>query len=422
MGISFPGISAPQQVQQKRSDLDGLAELLVAVTQNRRQLALSREQLELQKQEFEQRKLEAGPRVEGAKLDNDKKKRELEFAENSQKAQEAANDAIGVFLMKGDKSPEAISNLRVSLIQDPRHKKYAALLDDALTTGLANTVKLETDIAQRQSAVVDAEVKTTTKPDEIKRIQADARRATTLARTADVQERIARAEEKLGPGNRNGIISDMRLTGKPLGVIRRIYGVGPIEGVPDDATADNLSGKKNADDDAMANNLRVAVEALKSLKDPGLGKAALTQLTTASFLKLPVDIFTDPLMSDDQKASVPLYATIAQGLNRLVNGARGSDLDFANARRAITIKDNDPTQVREQKFLMMELLPEMLAGAPGTVMSANIKTVLDRAQSKGVSITTLMPFRVIEERARAAEKAGPQVLSGTASEFFQVRP
>lgn len=422
MGISFPGISAPQQVSQRKSDLDGLAELLLAVTAQRRQLAMRREELDLQKQEFEQRKLEGGTRVEGARLDNERKKRELEDADNLQKAREVVNDAIGTFLMKGDRSPKAISELRVSLIQDPKHKKYSRLVDEELTKALSNTEKLESDIATRITQQTEADVKTQTKDSEITRIRADARRAVTLARTAEVQERIARAEERLGPGQRVGILEDMQRSGQTLGIVRRIRGVGPIEGLSDDMTFAQLSGKADAEADAMANNMRVAVEALKTLKDPSLGKAALTQLTTASIFKLPVDIFTDRFMSDDQKAAVPLYATIAQGLNRLVNGARGSDLDFMNARRAIAIKDTDPKKVREQKFLMMTLLPEMLSGPPGVPMSVNIKTVLDRAQAEGVDTMTLMPFRVIEERARAAEKAGPTQLGGTAGEFFEVRP
>ena len=424
MGISFGAVSPPQQAAPRRSQADGLAELLLAITQSRTQREQFRERMALERQQEERAAAESGERVKLTKEQAAREKAKFEQEEREKEADDIVANAVpGLLTIKGGKpEPSDFENLRARLIAEK--PKLGGELNNAFNKQVGELQNFAKSYLDREKSELDLRVGKATEASTIARAKDEAKRSAILTRTAAIQERVAAAEERLGPGNRNGIISDMRLTGKPLGVIRRIYGVGPIDGVSDNATFDQLSGAKDADDDAMANNLRVAVEALKSLKDPGLGKAALTQLTTATIAKFPVDIFTDPYMSDDQKSAVPLYATIAQGLNRLVNGARGSDLDFANARRTVTIKDTDPPKVREQKFLMMTLLPEMLSGPPGVPMSTNIKTVLDRAQTAGVSMATLMPFRVIEERARANEKRGgdaPPPLSGTAGELFERR-
>ena len=108
MGISFAPISAPQLAPQKRSDLDGLAELLLAITQSRTQREQFREQMALQRQQEERAAAESGER---RTLSREEAARQKEAADR-QKRQDEADDLIGnalpgVLTVKGGKPEQA---------------------------------------------------------------------------------------------------------------------------------------------------------------------------------------------------------------------------------------------------------------------------------------------------------------------------
>lgn len=373
MGISFPVGSPPQQAAPRKSDLDGLAELLMAVTQNRRQLALSREQLELQKQEFEQRKLEGGVRVEGAQLENAKKKRELEDADNQTKAEEAANDAIGVFLMQGDSSPEAISKMRVSLITDPRHKKYAARLDNALTTGLRNTESLKAGIAERITKEVGAGVAVATKDDTIAGIKASTEKAITDAQRAGVELRTSRVNETLAkmslthdPARMNTFQRYLEL-GQPAGQAARLARVSLPPGITPDYTLDGAGGKGGADKqkaEALGSQARMGLELVEAAGNlPLSAKADLfrTSQSKGGVVGVLTKHLLNPQLAVGERQVVQGYLLMSQAYAIHVTGATATDQQMQLFSNTIIPLASDDMATRAKKQTVLRLLPDLIA-------------------------------------------------------------
>lgn len=391
--IQFPSISPPQVVRAERP-LDGFAELLVAVQGQRAERAARLKQLAL-----EERRVASAENLDKFQIDEIKRKTELE--RNELEAEEAAERYVAEAVIDPDLTPDKLSAIRARMITE--NKKIAPWISKAFDTQFSARQSTLKSVADRRTAETTARVAGATADNTIAQSATDRARSATEAQRAQVE--LALSQDVQNYGQRGHLFAQfLQVPGTTAATAARLAGMPLPKGVPPDFMFPAKPGESNAQTDVLLANMELANTAIDAAKDPGLKGAAWTQLTKSTIMGIPSALLTDPLMSDDQKALVSAYSALILPLNKLMSGARASDLDLTTARQTIVTRAGDGEKTRAQKALLRQMLPIVFAAQErGEPVSAAMRDVLDRAEAAGMDKKLLAPYRKAQRRYEAQE-------------------
>lgn len=415
---NFGNIQTPQFIPapQRQNQLAEFGQLFATIVQNREQLAQQRERMAMERERLD------------ADLEMDKlqKKEKLAKLEQDEKIIGARNIVVTEALpalasMPGGITPEAVEQERMRLIK-AYGKDFGTHISTALNEGVAGLEAVRAGIAERRANVVRADVAETTKDDAIAQADLGTQRGRIDVETARIQNATAKLDNDLTRLRTQGYdvqkLAEARnfamTSGLPWGRVAKEFGL-PVKagGLSPDfvfpVAEDKDATKAAADAQTASDLLSVASAQLTAMPDIGVGTAAYTQLTTEKFLGIPVDPLAPAFTSDKEKQLVGPYATITTNLVKLQHGARGTNFDAQQTIRQIVVRDSDPAKTKADKRLMIQLLPIVFrASASGDPVAPRIKLMLDAAQKRGVDDNILAPFRALQKRYEAQERAKPR--------------
>lgn len=368
MGISFPTVAPPQAAPQRRSDLDGLAELLLAVTQQRRQLAMQREELNMRKQEFEQRKLEGGVRMEGAKLENEQKRKEIELAETQQKAREIVTDALPRLLMKESYTDADVSALRVELLQ--QNKKIAPYVDEAFSLALKNTEQAKAALVERAMRESQGRVQAQTEATQVQRAKTEAQNAIVELDLNRVRKAIADAQLAFDP-QRIAIATSVMGNGANAGTAFRLAGVPLPAGIdPNYVLPSELTGKQT-DQTRRAEGLLAGFR-LARQQATAIGPVPLTFINSVrartkgdGLIGGTIASFANVISSDNQQKLFNAYNTMSQMWRFHVSGAASALGEASQLMQLIAPLTGDKPETVLQKAQLQNAIEESMSRVVG---------------------------------------------------------
>lgn len=357
--IRFPDIPSQMPIRAPRDDsANDLAQLLITIAQGRKQLAHKGEELKLQREEFEQRKSEAGARTEGTRLDNEKKKRELEIADLRQQAEELVADALpGLLTNPEGRTPKAISELRVRLIQG--NKKIAPYVDEAFTAVLKDTETLEGLIAQRRQGVANAQKAEATAPLAEKREKAEIDNFARM--TAASQAAITKSA-----------FDAWQNSTQPWGVVRKEFGL-PKGEMDDNAVfvdpAKAGQGGATREQAARAAPLATQMRISGALIDVLEGKRGLGLLGSVkrSMKAGLTSTLANKALSPEQRQLVQSTAAFSDAYRFYISGQQSADVEALRMMNTVVPEYGDDADTRRQKRLLRAVqtsaVEEVAAGA-----------------------------------------------------------
>ena len=430
MGISFAPISAPQLAPQKRSDLDGLAELLLAVSQARQDIALKKQGLELERQRTEASVAESGERVtaSAAQRAEEKRKREIEDAKIAG-ADRAALLYQGLLSTPGGVTPQAINAAKLEAAKDRKLAPYILdELDDFIKDG-------EAALAQHATRRVDdvrMRVSEGTEPEQVAKIKADASTAQTQAKNAVVEFDLNRVRKSIADAQlafdptRASIAASVMGNGAPLGTAFRIAGMKNTTGLPDDYVLPSELTGKQSDAQRRAEGLLSGFR-LARQQATAIGPVPLTFVNSVrartkgdGLIGGTIASFANVISSDQQQRLFNAYNTMSQMWRFHVSGAASALGEASQLMQLIAPLTGDSPEAVLGKAQLQNTIEESMSRVVGaewnpqqavdhliSVAKANKmdKKTLDALQKERVAAGKFMTSP--QARMRAGAPAAP---------------
>lgn len=370
--INFPTLSPPQVVAPRRSDLDGFAEFLVALENNRAARAEARKRLDLEE-------LRTKNDLETSKLERDAKMQDMERKRLAIEAEEVAAPFVLQFQALGDKAtPAEALKLARTMHESNKNKKLTALLDDAFSNGVMQAQQLRSQFAATTTAETNAAKGVATKDADIE--VANLRPQVEKAQLAVAQQQLELSQLdklikqdaiNLDPARRSQIINDLQ-GGWTVGQAYARAGRPVPTGVDPELRYPGAAG-------AGGGTLSAA-----EAKNEGLSKLAargLTQLMVADFKPLSgkADAFRavakkegilgavqrwalNPKLTPEERRVLQGYALVGQAFATYITGASATDAQINMFLNTVTILQDDDPATQQQKRAFLKELPSMISG------------------------------------------------------------
>lgn len=447
MGISFAPISAPQQVVRKRSDLDGLAELLLAVTQARHDIAFKREGLDLERQRTEASIAEGAARTASSKLDRKKKERELEVdLLKTEAADVAATIYQGMLSDPKGITPQAINEAKRATLSNPAHKKIAPYVLDELDDFIKDGEAALAQHATRRADDVRMRVSEGTEPEQVSKIKADASTAQTQAKNALVELDLNRVRKSIEEARlrfdpqRVGTAASIIGNGAPAGTAFRIAGVPLPAGVDPNYVLPNEALGKQSDAQRRAEGLLSGFR-LARQQATAIGPVPLTFVNSVrartkgdGLIGGTIASFANTISSENQQRLFNAYNTMAQMWRFHVSGAASALGEAAQLMQLIAPLTGDSPNATLGKAQLQNAIEESMSRVVGaewnpqqavdhliSVAKANKmdKKVLDALQRERVAAGKFMASPQARMRTGGAAVQGDALVT---SRFTPSRP
>ena len=375
MGISFAPISAPQLAPQKRSDLDGLAELLLAVTQARQDIAIKKQGLELERQRTEASVAESGERVtaSAAQRAEEKRKREIEDAKIAG-ADAAAVIYQGMLSAPGGITPQTINAAKLAAMSNPAHKKIAPYVLDELDDFIKDGEGALAQHAQRLTNERAERVGKATETDQVTKIQTDAKNAIVELDLNRVRKSIADAQLAFDP-TRASIAASVMGNGATLGAAFRIAGMKNTTGLPDDYVLPSEATGKQTDATRRASGLLSAFRDARR-NATSVGPVPLTFVNSLrarskgdGFVGGTIASASNLISSDKQQTLLNAYSTMAQMWRFHVSGAASALGEASQLMQLVAPLVGDKPTTVLQKTQLQNAIEESMSKVTGAEWS-----------------------------------------------------
>lgn len=402
--ISFPTLAPPQAVR-RNSSLDGLAELLLGISQHRQQIALERERLDLDRQRTEAQVAESGERTAGAAADRKQRQQEFEQKQQALEASDIAESEVGNMLQLGGITPARMNDARTKLMERSKGTKLSpSVLLGALDAAVQRNEETFGKIAQRSTSESTARVANATEGTVVSRAGTDAETAKVQLDNAKL-ERTARVLQTQGFDAQRlaGAQDYARTSGLPWGVVRKQFGLPFVQGgIPDVFTFPAATTASSAATEQAAQQLRLANDGINALGNKGLSAASYASLSAGNWTAAGINA----LSSKEQQELAAAYSQFIAPIQAVLVKGAASDKDVQRMQRAYVTLDSDATEVRAQKALVRTALAESF-----NANSTDYEGMLNKFESiiKEYRIPrnspSVAPFLAMRPKLKALDKA-----------------
>lgn len=404
MGISFPVGSPPQQAAPRRSSVDGLAELMLALTQARTQRSQFREQMALQKQQEERAATESGERIKLSKEEAARQKAEADRIARQDEADDIIGNAIpGVLTLNGGKPTlQDFENLRAEQIA--KYPKLAGELNNAYNKQVGELQTAAKNTLDRSRAEVQLDVETNTKDARITSAKNDAERSGVELVNSRLDQQIKRADVAGMPRMLAAVTAWRESGGKPWKQFAKQFQVPVFRGglKPDDVHTPPASAGDQAGEEAEQLTA-VSIAALNKYNKVGLSPVAFGVLAGKGALSGPV-ISRVALagLSEAQQDQVSLYAPLAWNMQQKMKGV-ATEGDAIRMLNALVTNEADPDRVKAQKALLRNASVFLTEARRGNFTAALLKFE-ETAKTLGVTDKALLdPFIALRPKVKRAD-------------------
>lgn len=420
MGISFPGISAPQQAAPRRSQLDGLAELLLAVTQARQDIALKKEGLALERQRTDASVAESGERAKAsaAQRAEEKRKREIEDLKLDAASKAAVLYQKGLST-PGGLTPQVINALRLEAAKD---KKAAPYILDELDEFVKDGEGALAQHAERVTAQSNQNVATSTEAERItvgksapavQKAQLDAAGAQLKAATQQLDASKATIRSM-------AINSWLNTPGSTIGQFRKDYSIQGMLGSLPDNTVSPAQKEGATISESQRTTLLGARQMLaaEALLTPAIAKAGSVSLasqyrrtTKSESIEAVLNTFSDPT----QKAIVRSQLGFLGGYILVMSGKAANEGEIIRSARGFLegYGDTDPASLQNAKFLRQSMMSSAFA------VSQNLILPEDATKE---SLTLAKAMKMAPETIAFLTKMHTDALARSANQNTAVNP
>lgn len=351
--ISFPTISPPQVVQ-RRSQLDDLPQLILALAQHRESVANAHAQLELERQRTEDQLANSTENRAASKEERARAQAEHEHKLKVYQAHDIVANALpGVLTAPGDFTQNAEA-ARVKLIQ--QNKQLAPFINDAFNSQLGDIARTRTAIAERRKAEAEAPVAEKTAGARIKAAQNAADQSDVDLATSRLTNTLKSLEVQGFDAQKLAVANDFaRTSGLPWGIVRKQFGLPSIKGgLEDTFTFPEAKTAASGQLEQAANQLRLANDGINALGNKGLSVASYASLSAGAWTSGAINA----LSSRDQQELAAAYSQFIAPIQAVLVKGAASDKDVQRMQRAYVTLDSDDRTVRAQKALVRTALAE----------------------------------------------------------------
>ena len=385
--INFPTLNAPQVVQRPRSQLDGFAEFLNTLSEQRNNRAVQREQLDNAR-----RNLENSETMD--KFTRDKTKREQDLADLALQADELADPYARIIATDPNASEQTISSIIGKAVSE--NKKHAPYMASAIIKQVQGLQQTLTATAQSKSAQSKAKVDTATEDariaagnleDDVQTAQLTA--ANNAAEASRLGAILTRDQINLDPARRSQI-SQFMAAGKTIGESYTAVGRDLPAGVDPNFKLDIL-GATGGQDARKQKGLAAQAE---------LGRQMIRNAGNVP-LSVPADVFRTALgkdgvlgtlsrslankaLSPEERQVVQGYMTLGQAYMVHVTGATATNTQSQVFMNTMAIFKGDDPKTVQQKIAFQNLLPSLIAQGlgPADIANAMLNAGLETGMSK----------------------------------------
>lgn len=413
--ISFPTLAPPQLAPQRGGQLDGFAEFLLALQNQRDERSTRRAQLDMQRRGLESN-------LESDKLTREKTKRDIDISDMKIKAEEVADRYAREAMTTPGLDEKGVSEI-IGRMLTTEDKKLAPYLVEAFGQQFGAHQKTLASVAERQTAQVGARVAGATEGAQVRRTKAEASRseteagvsaatanarvsaANTEASTARIENQIKHAQANgLDPQRQAAAISAWQTANdKPWKVFAKQFGIPAVKGGidPDELPTPKANGQ-NSLNEAFAGNAQLANSLLNDLGNKGLTKLTYLRLGAGDIRDAVLSTFTDP----KQKQLLQAYQSIVNLITPIAERGRATDADVQRWQRAlVTRADEDNEDVGKQKALLRNAFVLNFASSQPGKAKQSVADFIATAKKIGVTSPELLaPFASLLRAAETADK------------------
>lgn len=375
--INFPTIQAPQVVAPKRSDLDGFAEFLAALSAQRDERAVRREQLDMQR-----RQLANSETKDKFQMEQDKRK--LEQDELLIQADEAAERYAREITTDPGADENTISAVLARAVSE--NKKIAPFISKAIMQQVQQQQQTLASVAQRKAAQsgavtagVNADVATATKDDRIAAgkledevVAAQLTAANHAAEASRLGAILARDQINLDPARRSQI-SQFMAAGKTLGEAYRAVGRTVPAGADPNFRLDagdegGAAGAAARKQKGLAAQAQLGVETLRAAGSIPLSVGAdifRVALAKEGVLGAGARALANKSLTPAERQTVQGYMLLGQAYMVHVTGATATNTQSQVFMNTIVAFASDDPKTIQQKITIQNLLPQLIAQGLG---------------------------------------------------------
>lgn len=404
--IQFPAIQPAQAVAPQPSPLEGLGEIFLHIVQQRQQIETERQRIGLERQRTEAQL--ASGQITDAEHKQALKNSLREFDLREQKVAGAAiaERYFTPLVAANTLDRASFDKAMVAATHDKEAKGREPYITEAFRAFEKDQIQVHTELAQRRIAEVGANIAEATPAAQITKAKAD-------ARTAVARANIEQAMEKLGPGDRASMMRGLE-SGQPLGIIRKLHGIGPIAGVSDDYTIPQPSGKPSATQEHAGPLLTQWRSSRAVVEGAGAQSLNFVSSMRGKMGIGGIDYTLSKLTNEKQRNLLTGLRGMSEAYRFYVSGQQSSELEAGRLMALLVPTDNKPETLRVKRFLWDTIDQAMSAAAQGqTTPSGAAQQILDAALANKMPQATVKILRQQRDDARKYEASAQfKLLSG----------
>ena len=401
--INFPTLSAPQVVQRKHSELDGFAEFLNTLSEQRNARAVQREQLDNARRNLDSN-------LETDKLSRKKTEREMEIQELRLNAEDIADRYAREATTTPGLDENGVSEIMGRMLST-EDRKLAPYLGAAFARQVGEHQQMLASVAERKRTQIGAEVAGKTKDATVSKALTDAERATTdLKRagveleTARIQKAIADVERVYGPA-RAGLAQAALLNGAPLGQAYRISGVPVPPGVDPNWTIPGKDGGAKTEQqrklEGTAGLATLGNSLIEAAGDPEISRFGAIMRRGGPIGKWTQDLGVHKL-SDAERNALTGYRMLGEAFALYVTGQQASGEQINRLVDVVSKQPKERGKVAEDRAFVRQAVVNLIQNAAaGGSAGAGMAEIAKSAKARGLDDRTIKVLEVFAKQAQA---------------------